>query len=163
MSNYRNKEWLKQEYIQKGKKIIEIATAEGRSPETISIWLRHFGIKIRRQYGRSPSIETRAKISAANKGRYRGEKNTQWNGGRRVHDGYILIYTPDHPKADVNNCVYEHRLIAEKALGRFLKKNEVVHHISKDHADNRNSNLLICTYGYHLNLHKKMNKAAANG
>ena len=47
----------------------------------------------------------------------------------------------------------EHVLIAEKTLGRKLKKGEVVHHINMDSLDNRNSNLLICNNKYHMWLH----------
>lgn len=50
----------------------------------------------------------------------------------------------------------EHVIKAEAALGRALKKGEVVHHINGIKADNRNENLLICTAHYHKQLHHRM-------
>jgi hypothetical protein len=46
-----------------------------------------------------------------------------------------------------------HIEIAERVLGRPLKKGEVVHHINCRRDDNRNSNLLICSSKYHSWLH----------
>lgn len=75
-----------------------------------------------------------------------------------VHSsGYVFVYKPEHPRA-VNGRVPEQILIAEKALGRFLKPEETVHHINLIKSDNRKSNLVICTQKYHKQLHSRMRK-----
>ena len=51
---------------------------------------------------------------------HRGPKSPRWKGGRvTTVGGYVLIYAPDHPHA-YRNQVYEHKLIAEAALGHLL-------------------------------------------
>lgn len=52
--------------------------------------------------------------------------------------------------------VGEHVLIAEKVLGRQLRRKECVHHINMNKRDNRNCNLLICDTSYHAYLHHAM-------
>ena len=105
------------------------------------------------------SKETRIKISNSKK----GNKNPQWKGGCLVDSrNRILILKHDHPNSNAKGYVFEHRLIAEKALGRYLKSNEVVHHINGDTQDNRNINLLVCETGYHHSLHRKMEKIRRN-
>ena len=72
-------------------------------------------------------------------------------GNRRIDQhGYVQLR--------VNHGVRkkEHVHIAEQAIGRKLKRGEVVHHINGDRSDNRNCNLLICTIQYHTWLHWKM-------
>lgn len=69
---------------------------------------------------------------------------------------YVCIYDPSHPSANSTGYVHEHRVVAERAMGRRLKRNEVVHHIDGDKANNRNDNLLICSVKYHSWLHARM-------
>jgi hypothetical protein len=104
------------------------------------------------------SKEHRRKLSESHKGK-RGVKASNWKGGRRTHKGYILIYCPDHPNTIMRFYVKEHRLVMEKHLGRYLKKEEVVHHINQNKADNRIENLQLfanhCEHMKFLNHHKK--------
>lgn len=88
----------------------------------------------------------------------RGHRNPRWNDGRRAGGfgaRYITLLTPDHPSAQKNGYVYEHRLVAERMLGRLLEKNEVIHHVNGNPRDNRPGNLLALTGTEHNRLHGK--------
>jgi hypothetical protein len=65
------------------------------------------------------------------------------NGRAMSSHGYVLIKTRDHPNADANGYVYEHRLVMEKILGRYLKYGELVHHLNGNKQDNRPENLSL--------------------
>jgi HNH endonuclease len=71
----------------------------------------------------------------------------------RCYGGYVVVYVGvgKRPK-------YEHTIIAERSLGRPLKKGKVVHHINGIKDDNRNENLLICSSSYHRWLHAEMQR-----
>jgi hypothetical protein len=100
--------------------------------------------------------ETRAKMAAYQLGR-RGSLSHNWKGGRKkMVAGYIRAFAPDHPFADPKGYVLEHRLIAEKVLGRYLKPAEMIHHFNAQKDDNRNQNLVICQDDkYHKLLHSR--------
>ena len=88
---------------------------------------------------------------------YRGSTHPNWRGGRRISShGYPWIYAPDHPR-NTKGFVYEHTLLAEKALGKFLPEGTMVHHHSA-------TQLVICQdQAYHMLLEKRMRALRACG
>jgi hypothetical protein len=70
-----------------------------------------------------------------------GERAWNWKGGRRIEDGYVLIYEPSHPRSKSNGYIREHTIVMEKNLGRYLIKTENVHHKNGNRQDNRIENL----------------------
>lgn len=106
-------------------------------------------------FGKSMSDEQKLKIGDAQ----RGEKSNNWKGGIKKHYGYVLIYKPEHPYANCQGYIPEHRYIMEQFLGRYLLPEEVVHHINGIKDDNRIENLgLYKTQGEHVGNHNKINK-----
>src|SRR5262245_5535018 len=63
-------------------------------------------------------------------------------------DGYRTIWDPDHPNSH-DGRVYEHRVVAEQKIGRFLRTDEIVHHINGNRSDNRPENLEVVTKHQH--------------
>jgi hypothetical protein len=72
------------------------------------------------------------------------EKTNHWKGGKTIHCmGYIQIKNRKHPHGDHKGYIFEHRLVMEKILGRYLKPEEVVHHIDGNTANNKPENLML--------------------
>jgi len=88
------------------------------------------------------------------KGECSGKNHRYWKGGKsKLPIGYISTYAPNHPRA-CRNRIYEHILVAEKKLGRYLKKGEVVHHINGIKDDNREENIIVFpSNGKHILTH----------
>lgn len=150
-----DRDQLFQIYSIEKKTVREVARIIKVSEDTIYQRLREFKIpriKSGIRKGQKLSLFHGQQISISK----RGHKNPAWKGGRIINDGYVYLHKPNHPHSDNLGYIAEHRLVAEKVLGRYLKINEIVHHIYGKKDDNRNNKLLICRRGYyHIWLHEK--------
>ena len=70
-----------------------------------------------------------------------GAANNNWRGGKTRHrHGYPMIWAPDHPRTGNGSYVFEHVLVMEEMLGRYLLPGENVHHRNGVRDDNRPEN-----------------------
>ena len=91
-------------------------------------------------YGKTQSKETKQKIKRANS----GSNHYHWKGGKfKDSRGYIKIFMPSHPFCNPRGYIYEHRLVVEKIIKRYLQPSEKCHHINKIKDDNRPKNLIV--------------------
>lgn len=133
-------------YYQENKSLSKIATEFGVTHTAISKKFEKFGIK------KLDTITAKTVFGS-------GENNGNWKGGKRVQNGYYMVRCPEHPKATLG-YIYEHRLVMEQYLGRYLKKDEIVHHKNRNKQDNRLENLEILTPSEHNRVHRKeLNKS----
>lgn len=69
------------------------------------------------------------------------KRNPNWGLGRKkVAEGYIEVWAPNHPKANKKGYIREHILVWEKAHGD-LALGYVIHHLNGIKDDNRLKNL----------------------
>jgi hypothetical protein len=90
-----------------------------------------------------------------------GSDHFHWKGGRSIDRyGYMLILTK---KGNKRRYVKEHRIVAEKMLGRKLKRNEDVHHKNGIKTDNRPENLEVLTRSEHSKISYQLRKINNKG
>lgn len=135
------------EILSNKKKIYELYWQDKMGQHEIAK-LFGFGNSVFKKYAKELGISG---VKSAS--RMTGKKNPNWKGGIYYcrKNGTTITIAPKTYK-------FEHVMIAEKALGRYLRKGEVVHHINGNKYDNKNDNLLICTNSYHSALHAKMGR-----
>lgn len=98
-------------------------------------------------------IETMRKRCITCHNRYhakKGPKNPNFKGRLVNTRGYVKIWNPNHPRVghiikSGHKYVYEHILVMEEHLGRYLTNGENVHHINGIKDDNRIENLELWT------------------
>lgn len=160
IETYKDRKWLERKYLVDELTTSEIAEECKCNRKNISYWLNKFEIPTRKSH--EESKRTLLKMSEANKGRVpynkgvrgkdlpyfnsikRGEDSPMWKGGRMTtSSGYIFIMNKDHPHSNKDGYVLEHRLVMENIIGRYLTKDEVVHHRNKIRDDNKERNLFL--------------------
>lgn len=144
--SYKDKEWLEDQYITQDKSLRKIGRENELAHSTISCWLKKFNIPLR-----------------SNSESQKGSKNHNWKNGRIKSSGYWKVKSYDHPRADRDGYVFEHILVMEEKLGRYLTKDERVHHIDGDKSDNKIENLYLCKNSSdHSKLHNQKDKLFFN-
>lgn len=82
------------------------------------------------------------------------DNHPNWNGGVTYHnEGYRMLFRPEHPNCNQRGYVYEHRLVMEKKLGRYLHTDEVVDHLNGNKTDNTLKNLFLTNQPEHMRRH----------
>ena len=111
-------------------------------------------IKISEKAKARPSLMKNKKISEITKEKISQSHLKKGIGHKKKRtDGYVAIYFPDHPKSSKEGYIMEHDLVMECNIGRWLKNNEIVHHINHIRNDNRIENLKLLTKSEHARLH----------
>jgi hypothetical protein len=108
----------------------------------------------------SKSCSGKASVLGKNK-----EKCNSWKGGiTKTKSGYVQVLCRNHPKANQRGYIFEHILVAEKNLGKYLPDGAVVHHVNENPSDNSPENLVICeSNSYHHGLHRRSRAYIATG
>jgi len=113
--------------------------------ECLDLGMTHLEIAAR--FGVSEScVErtvARSHLQSARTGPRGGAQHRQrWSGGRYVDKhGYVLVFVPMHPQARLQGYVFEHRLVCEVMLQRYLLPAEVIDHLDGHPRHNWPSNL----------------------
>jgi len=88
--------------------------------------------------------EVIVKMSKVKIGKYVCENSPSYRGGvYQMSNKRHLLLMPEHPYSNCQGYILVSRYCAEAYLGRFLEKNEIVHHIDGDKTNDLPENLYI--------------------
>ena len=174
MLNTITKEKLEKLYVQEEKTMKECSEILNISVGSIYNYIKKYNIKSRiamtektrqkisdaligrpsSRKGYKLSESTKRKISEANKGKF--YKSSKYGGHRKQRtDGYICVYLTPHQRSTKDGYVMEHILVMEEKIGRYITRDEVVHHKNHIRNDNRLENLELMTFREHMKMHSK--------
>jgi len=106
--------------------------------------------------GKKLSSSHKESISRGLIGKMVGNKNPGWKGGMVMKEGYVFIRKPDHHRAWYGGYAKRADLVAEKLIGRKLKKGEIVHHLNGLRHDDNPKNLSVAkNSSYHNSITAK--------
>lgn len=152
----QNKEWLAEQL--KTRTMQDIAKELGTSSGNVSDFVKRHGLRWK---GYDKAIAVSEGLKRAYPNGRNGAEASNWKGGfYKTAGGHIYEHAPDHPAANINGYVMQHRLVVEKRIGRLLRQGEVVHHINGIKTDNRDENLELMTVSEHrkehMDAHRKL-------
>jgi len=173
MKGYQNKAELAQKYNELAS-MKKVADYYGVSKRTIMNYMNKFGLK-RNSMRLDLDVDKMIKLfykghdlhyiaqkfnvgysTVRGRLREKGIETDRYHCGFTAKEtGYIYVHMPEHPAANKRGYIPEHTIIMEKAIGRRLNANEVVHHINGIKNDNSLSNLKLMTEYQHKSLHSK--------
>lgn len=154
-----NKVLLSRLYITERKSIPDIAVLLGMSYYAARQALLRTGVALR---SRADGVRAaRPKLGSGLRGKKRSfteahrsniaaaRRAAPARGVSRKPNGYLEFTRGEHKGRAV------HVVVMERALGRALDQDEVVHHIDRDRSNNEISNLQVMTRSAHMSLHRR--------
>jgi len=143
---YNDAEWLRQEYVEKGRSAIDMSEECGVHFDTIYKRLKEHNI---------PRRTIKEATNLSDKYGFKGRDHPRWNESivpyyTHSRDNYVCW---SHNWDNTRDHVFVHRLIAVAEYGIDAVKGKEVHHKNGIKWDNRPDNLELLTSSEHTKLH----------